>query len=385
MLRVDKKVENLRKLLLTFFKHIVGYFETLDSFNDELSLFGLNRMERLYFTGSITGRLSVEFGKHHSKIDYVFNFLRWYVQGVLKWYELLSSLIRALGCADWFSVYREEIKIEEVVDFESVDLTLLALNVRSAVELTLPELKNALLNVARESKSMPEWLAFFLSEKALEFIRLSGEMAESWLKIQEDILNRLEDTRLDLAERIVDIIKIMVTFKEELMRVEDIFALEERILKDASLEDLWNLSDIFKRAQSIVGELFRIKRKSFECVSNAYLLILSALCGSEAAKILSELVEFQKKPADIVPEKVPVEDLYFALVLARIEIEACLQENKLLKEKLKAINVSRILFKGLEPVLVYGSVEKRVRLHKTFCNRVSETLFELQEELNKIR
>ena len=235
---MDKKVENLRKLLLIFFKHIVGYFETLDSFNDELSLLGLNRMEHLYFVGSVTGRLSKEFGKHHYKIDYVFNFLRWYVQGVLKWYELLSNLIRALGCIDWFSVYREEIKIEDVVDPESVDPALLALNVRSAVEFTLPELKNALLNVAREAKSIPRWVAFFLSEKVLEFIRLSGEIAESWLKIQEDILNRLEDTRLDPAERIVDIIKIMVTFKEELKRVDDIFALEERILKSASLEDL---------------------------------------------------------------------------------------------------------------------------------------------------
>jgi len=382
---VDKKVENLRKLLLIFFKHIVGYFETLDSFNDELSLLGLNRMEHLYFVGSVTGRLSKEFGKHHYKIDYVFNFLRWYVQGVLKWYELLSNLIRALGCIDWFSVYREEIKIEDVVDPESVDPALLALNVRSAVEFTLPELKNALLNVAREAKSIPRWVAFFLSEKVLEFIRLSGEIAESWLKIQEDILNRLEDTRLDPAERIVDIIKIMVTFKEELKRVDDIFALEERILKSASLEDLCNLSDIFKRAQSIVGEVFHIRRKSFECVSNAYLLILSALYGSKAAKILSELVEFQKKPADIVPEKVPVEDLYFALVLARMEMEVCLQKNKLLKEKMKAINAARTLFKGLEPVLVYRSVEKRVELHKTFCNRISETLIELQEELNRIR
>lgn len=385
MIRANKKFIRLRKLLVDFFSLIVRYFGELDSVDDELTRFGVSRMERIYFKGSVTGKLSGEFDKHHKRIDYMFNFIRWYIQGLLKWYELFSSLVSSFGVIDWFSLLREENKFEKLINPKKADSALLSLNIESAFDFIFPELKDAFSRVVEESKSVPKWVEFFLPEKSLELIKLGGEIAEEWLRVQEDILDKLEGAGPYLVENAIGIVKLMIAFHTKFKQLEKIFAVKKRHLENFIVEDLWNLSGVFNKLQGFSREVFHIKNRSFERVGTCYLLILSSMWGDEAKKMLSDLVEFQRKPEEVVPEELPLEDLHFSVMLARMEMDVSLQENESMKERLEALKKVEDVFSGLELILVREGFERRVQLQDTYCNKISEALTKIQEEINKIR
>ncbi|MGQ9720317.1 MAG: hypothetical protein ACUVXA_03235 [Candidatus Jordarchaeum sp.] len=116
-------ISKVYELLKNFFSLIIEYHNEIISLNDNFSKMGVNQVVKFHSREKIfqIEENSINFTEG---MGFILFYIDDYIQGIIKWYEFFAGLVNAFGEINWVKVLRHEIKIENVVDPDKVDLNI---------------------------------------------------------------------------------------------------------------------------------------------------------------------------------------------------------------------------------------------------------------------
>ena len=375
--------------LKNFFRSIVEYHNEITSLKDDFSRMGVSQFVKDHSKEKIfqIDQNSLNFTKGMRLILF---YIDDYIQGIIRWYELFAGLFNAFGEPNWFKVLKKKIKIEDAVDINKVDFNIFKFQVNHTINSTLPQIKEYFSRLSPKSKAIPEEFTRIYSQNTLGFVKISGKLANEWLKNHDEILSYTkllsdENNLSNAIKTVLQLINRLTIFAETFYsKVESFLKFNDERWENFYLEDLWELSNLFSGIREKMIETFRFRTKSYEYISKCYLRVLTAIWENQdfAIKKLSELLDSEKKFDEIIPSKIPYNSLQFGLMQARIDLEVSMQAYERFKENLGVFKVLNGVLKSSNMKIFYEGISKRLEIQEKYWQRILENLIELQEELN---
>ncbi len=286
-------------------------------------------------------------------------FVEDYVKAVSKFLSLFYELAFIFGVKD----IRDAVFGE--LNCNAVDYDFLRYHVKSTVDLFLPPVNEYFLSAIRRLKVLvraqrvlkSETLKRFKNEayiQAAEWMKVRGELIDLYekalndeLKV-EDFIRRFQDLRKLVAESLVRLSSLNGFNGERYLTISPELVVEE-----------------VKGITEEVATLFENENRVYLAFLDALNYVIKALWNTEKRDWFVSVVQGRMDVEALIPEKVDVDKLTFAINMAMLELEQ-------VKE---AINESSLLIQSLAMVAKVLESEELKRVHEFYIQR-----FKLREE-----
>ncbi len=312
------------------------------------------------------------------------NFIEEYVKLFLKWFEIFSYLIDAVGTRD-YRVLLREVALERVINTTGMDIQFLIFRIKNFLNPNLMELETICESLLKESKNIREEITNLNSEFSTNFLELVENQTGSWLDIYKEVQSLLNSAiPLEDKSKIMRILTLIVQkfigfFKKivetkEFLNVPDEYW--ERFVEGGFLE----FFDKFEKLKEDTIEYFEHMVKAYEHAANCFLYILTMLWGTEreAQSKIQSYVKSEISFEELIPENFSLKDLAFGLALARSELGQARFVSQVLDEKRIAIEVIANYFRSEGFKDFYNRTLKNVELRKKYLDRIDDIMIEIQ-------
>jgi hypothetical protein len=308
-----------------------------------------------------------------------------YVKSCTIWYELFCELVRALGYEDFRSVLFKQVGLDNVVDTSKIDVDYFKFQVRTCLDLYIPDMRNTLLSTYLRAKDLPKVVYYTSSEFAKRLIQVMDKQNEDWLKILNEIYSFYENVLLkeNLPEMIRGLKKIIGYFIEmaERLQIVQNFIIPHKSWKELLLTDIQKLGVRIEEIKEEITIIAEYRMKYYEHGLNASLFLLKMLWGSEEVvlKKLEGWARAQLSSDELLPKEFRLEDLAFGLVGAREEFNLVGQAMEVLKEKINILEEEANILGSQALQNLYEETKETIKGHDSFWEETYDKLLTIQD------
>lgn len=325
------------------------------------------------------------------------SFFENYINGVKEAFDFLCELLKILGVKNVEDVLLRKVDLRSIVKPSEIDIGLLKFQLKTALEYSLPkvlELSNSvycksekLSDLAKsiESEVIQNFKTSFenLNNQGMSFVKELYSTSEMIFKEEDlskcvNLLIQALEKAIDLALRVWQTTKFTPLFTKD--RVE------------YNIYEITETAERFSEIKRDIDILIKCREKIYEHEKNCFMIILKALWGSDeiisekVGKIMQMLLQERNQAvnvSELVPPKIPVEDLSFALALARGELDLSKRAAKRVTEKIESLHLAGEWLQSPVLQLLHKSILKRLEVKEKLDEKILEILLELQELAEK--
>lgn len=378
--------EKVKSLLMDFFSLITRYIiEIYQTYNigSKSSNCGLGD----YTYGQIVEKTR---NMHWSIFAYVC-FIEGFVNGVIKWFEFFSSLVKALGINEYYRILHRNVKLEEVIEESSIDVSFLKFQIRNVLNVIFQDLKSIYMLLLDEAKNVRENIAYFRSESSERFVKLVVNQARSWLDIHDEVNSLLQSVIKEedgsvCIKTLIMVVNKCIDFFEKISETRAFIKIPDEVWENYMAGDFVELFEQFKVLKEDIIKFFEYAIKVYEYASRCFLQVLVMLWGTEeeARHKLELLVKSEITVEDLIPDDFSLKDVEFGLNLAIFEWDQARFAGQVLNEKRGAIELIAKYVTTEEMQNLYRGIMKRFELRNKYRKEIYDKMLEIQNTIRGI-
>jgi hypothetical protein len=314
-----------------------------------------------------------------------------FVNGVIKWFEFFSNLVKGLSTNEYYPILHRNVKLEEVIDESRLDVSFLKFQIRSILNIVFQELKSVYRLLLEEAKSVRDNIAYFRSESAERFVKLVENQARSWLDIHDEVNGLLqsvikEEDESICIKTITIVLNKCIDFFGKISEIAQFIKIPDEIWENYMAGEFVELLEQFKVLKEDIIKFFEYAAKVYEYVSRCFLQVLIMLWGTEeeARHKLELLVKSEILVEDLIPENFSLKDIEFGLNLAVFEWDQARFAGQVLNEKKGAIELIAKYVATKEMQHFYTGIMKRFELRNKYRKEIYDKMLEIQNTIREI-
>lgn len=378
--------ERVKSLLVDFFSLIARYIvEIYQSYEMRSRLSNGELGDYIY--GQIVEKTR---NLNRSIFAYVC-FIEVFVNGVIKWFEFFSNLVKALGTGEYYRILYRKVKLERVIDRSQIEMPFLKFQIRNVLNIIFQDLKSIYSLLLERSKSVRENIAYLSSESSERFVKNVENQARAWLDIHDEINGLLqsvikEEEESSCIHTLTMVVKKCIDFYGKISETREYIKIPEYLWENYMAGDFVELFEQFKVIKEDITKFFEYAVKVYEYASRCFLQVLVMLWGTEeeARHKLESLVKSEIPVDDLIPEHFSLKDLEFGLNLAIFEWDQARFAGQVVDEKRGAIELIAKYVTTEEMQNLYAGVVKRFELRNKFRREIYDKMLEIQNTIRKI-
>lgn len=309
-----------------------------------------------------------------------------YVKLILNGLEFFSNLVFALGVENYYEVISQKVKLDDVIQLEKIDLGFLKFQIGTMEELLYPQIEEGTLRVIEDLKRLREVYAILDSERVNEFMKELEKQERNWSKLQNmiNLCFLAVEKEKDIApciNKVSEIINELIVFTAYMRNMTEHV---NRIVGgrgESPIERVNLFLEIIKQMGRDIRILVNCRAKGAEYISDSFIYILTMLWGNRetAHKKFQQVIKSEISLDDLIPPKIPLEDLSFALTQARNQILQAVGAHQRVQETVNAMRDAADYFDS--PVLkeYYETIVKEIEIINKYLPQYNQKLIELQK------
>lgn len=335
------------------------------------------------------GQFGVRIRNFVKSVSEYIHFIEEYVKLVLKWFEVFSYLIDALGTQEYRILFRQ-VSLEEVINTTGMDIQFLKFRIKNFLNPTLSDLETICRLLLKKSEDIREEITNLKFELSESFLELVENQTGVWLDIHKEVQSTLNSAiQLEDKSEIIRVLTLIVQkfidFFKKISETKEFLNVPdenwERFVEGGFVE----FFDRSKKLKEDAIEYFEHMIKAYEHAQNCFLYILAVLWGTEeeARLKIEGYVKSEIPFEDLIPKNFSLEDLAFGLALARSELGQARFVSQVLDEKRKSIDIIANYFRSEGFKDFYNRTIKNVELRKKYLNKIDDIMIDIQNLVQK--
>lgn len=325
------------------------------------------------------------------------SFFENYINGIREAFGFLCELLKIVGVKNVEDVLLRKVDLRSIVKPPGIDTSLLKFQLKAALEYSLTKVLEISNSIQYKSKKLSDSAKSIDSEviqnfkTAVENLNNQRIMFVKELYLTSEMIFKEEDPS-KCVNLLIQILEKTIDF---VLNVRQTTKFTPLFTKDWIEYNIYEITETAKRFYQIkkdIDILIKYREKTYEHTKNCFMIILKALWGSDemigekVGKIMQMLLQERNQAvnvSELIPQKIPVEDLSFALVLARVELDLSKSAGKMVTEKIESLRLAGEWLQSSVLQLLYKNILKRFELKEKFDEKILEILLQLQKLTEK--
>ena len=387
-----KLTDRIQSLLVEFFKIMLDMGNALYEASEGV-LMGVIKDWKEYRYGVFTELVSVT----NLSVSTFVSFFEVYIKGMREGFEFLCELMKIVGVENFRDVFRGRVDLKSAIRVSEIDADILKFQLQSVLEYLLPRLKDLSNQIYQKSRELSDSAKFIESEVVENFKTSVENLSGKWVNLikkmysNSELIFKEEDPS-KCVNLTVQIIESGVSFALGVWQTIKLTPLYERDWMNYHIEEIIESAEKFSEIKRDIDILAKCREKTFEHGVNCFIVILNTLWGSgkiarrKVEKIIRMFLPEEERAEgvkELIPKKISLEDLSFALALARSEFDLSKRAAKRVLEKVEALHLAAEWLRS--PILqrLYETTIKRLEVKEKYEEKLLEILLELQKLTEK--
>ncbi|MFB0563656.1 MAG: hypothetical protein ACETWM_20850 [Candidatus Lokiarchaeia archaeon] len=383
-----KLSKNVRPLLIELFKTMLEMGEALINVSEGV-LMGINNNWKEYKFGTFKTLISIT----NLSVSTFVSFYEEYIKGMEYGFDFICELLQILGVENFGDVFRRKVDLGSIVKPAGIDINLLKFQLKTVLEYSFPKLEELGILIYRKAKKLPN-SAKFIESKVINDFKISIEnLSSHWINFLKklhsttELIFKEKDTT-KCVNLLIQIIERGIDHAIRVWRTTKLTPLFTRDWIDYNIYEITKSAEKFSEIKRELEILTKCREKTFEHGKNSYLIILKTLWDSEEKmrekleKIIRMFIPEEDRAEgveELVPQKFSIEDLSFALALARSEFDLSKRAENRLRKNIESLRLAGEWLKSSIIYRLYETTIKRLEVKEKYDRKVLELLIELQE------
>lgn len=393
--RVDtilKISENVRSLLIELFKTTLDISKAHYSAS-EVIMNDVIRDLKGYDLDNFRDLISIT----NQSVSHFVSYFQDYIRAMKEAFNFLRELLKILGVKNVGDVLLRKMDLRSVVKPSEIDAGLLKFQLKTVLEYSLPKLLELSNSVYHKSEKLSDSAKFIESEVIQNFKTSFENMNNQGVNFtkqlysnSEIIFNEKDSSKC--VNLLIQIIESAIDIAMGLWQTTKFTPIFTKDWIEYNIYEITQTAEKFSEIKRDIDILIKCREKIYEHTVNCFMLILKSLwndnkiVGEKVGKIMQMLLQDRNQDvnlSELIPPKIPVEDLSFALTLARGEFDLSTRASKRLMENIESLRLAGEWLKS--PVLyqLYKTIIKRVKGKEKYDEKILGILIELQKLTTK--
>ncbi|MGQ9720055.1 MAG: hypothetical protein ACUVXA_01895 [Candidatus Jordarchaeum sp.] len=320
-----------------------------------------------------------------------------YIKIMKEAFDFLQELLKILGVKNVGEVLLRKVDLRTIVNPSEIDTDLLKFQLKTALEYSLPKLLELSNLVNQKSEKLYNSAKFIESEVIQNFKtsfdnidRQGINLTKELYSVSEIIFNEKDPSKC--VDLLIQTLESAIDLAIGLWQTTKFTPLFTKDWIEYNIHEITQTAEKFSEIKRDINILIKCRAKIYEHTVNCFMIILKALWNNnkiiskKVGKIMQLLLQDRGQDvnvSELIPPKIPVEDLSFALTLARGEFDLSKRASKRLMENIESLRLAGEWLKS--PVLyqLYETIIKRVKVKEKYDEKILGILIELQNLTTK--